>query len=133
MAKIPPRTVARSEKDRLATLESDLRAVIFGQDHAIKQVVNASTQPQYFLTITFVVFVLMFVLYKVWTKPIVFAVLFTLFLLGYFGSMADPILHFDTNGKLLGKFGAGMFNFPHGIGVDKDGNVWVTDHGAGAA
>src|SRR5256885_7542686 len=41
MAKIPPRTIAKSEKDRLATLESDLRAVIFGQDHAIKQVVNA--------------------------------------------------------------------------------------------
>src|SRR6266481_8415189 len=30
------------------------------------------------------------------------------------GSMADPILHFDTSGKLLGKFGAGLFNFPHG-------------------
>jgi ATP-dependent Clp protease ATP-binding subunit ClpA len=41
MAKIPPRTIAKSEKDRLATLESDLRAVIFGQDHAVKQVVNA--------------------------------------------------------------------------------------------
>src|ERR1051326_7480423 len=36
MAKIPPRTIAKSEKDRLATLEDDLRAVIFGQDHAIK-------------------------------------------------------------------------------------------------
>jgi ATP-dependent Clp protease ATP-binding subunit ClpA len=41
MAKIPPRTIAKSEKDRLSTLEDDLRAVIFGQDHAIKQVVNA--------------------------------------------------------------------------------------------
>jgi ATP-dependent Clp protease ATP-binding subunit ClpA len=41
MAKIPPRTVAVSEKDRLQALESDLRAVIYGQDHAIKQVVNA--------------------------------------------------------------------------------------------
>ena len=26
-------------------------------------------------------------------------------------------------------FGAGLFNFPHGIRVDRDGNVWVTDHG----
>jgi ATP-dependent Clp protease ATP-binding subunit ClpA len=41
MAKIPPRTVAVSEKDRLQALDSDLRAVIYGQDHAIKQVVNA--------------------------------------------------------------------------------------------
>lgn len=41
MAKIPPRTVAVSEKERLQNLESDLRRVIFGQDHAIKQVVNA--------------------------------------------------------------------------------------------
>ena len=46
------------------------------------------------------------------------------------GSKLNPILHFDTSGKLLGQFGAGLFNFPHGLGVDKDGNVWVTDHGA---
>jgi ATP-dependent Clp protease ATP-binding subunit ClpA len=41
MAKIPPRTVARSEKERLATLEADLRSVIFGQDAAIQQIVSA--------------------------------------------------------------------------------------------
>jgi len=41
MAKIPPRTVARSEKDRLGQLEADLRKVIYGQDHAIKQIVSA--------------------------------------------------------------------------------------------
>jgi ATP-dependent Clp protease ATP-binding subunit ClpA len=41
MAKIPPRTIAVSEKDRLGHLEDDLRRVIYGQDHAIKQVVNA--------------------------------------------------------------------------------------------
>src|ERR1051326_2724768 len=41
MAKIPPRTVARSEKDRLGQLEDDLRKVIYGQDHAIKQIVSA--------------------------------------------------------------------------------------------
>ncbi|PYQ28128.1 MAG: ATP-dependent Clp protease ATP-binding subunit ClpA [Acidobacteria bacterium] len=41
MAKIPPRTIALSEKDRLGRLEEDLRQVIFGQDHAIKQIVNA--------------------------------------------------------------------------------------------
>src|ERR1051326_2217125 len=41
MAKIPPRTIAVSEKDRLAHLEADLRQVIYGQDHAIKQIVSA--------------------------------------------------------------------------------------------
>lgn len=43
------------------------------------------------------------------------------------GSNLSPILEFDTSGKLLKSFGAGMFVFPHGIYADKDGNVWVTD------
>jgi len=43
------------------------------------------------------------------------------------GSKLAPILEFDTSGKLLKSFGAGMFVFPHGIFADKDGNVWVTD------
>ncbi len=47
-------------------------------------------------------------------------------------SKVDPILHFDTSGKLIKAFGAGMFNFPHGLHADKDGNVWVTDHGSTA-
>ncbi|HJT16608.1 MAG TPA: AAA family ATPase, partial [Thermoanaerobaculia bacterium] len=41
MARIPPRTIAVNEKERLQNLESDLKNVIFGQDHAIKQIVNA--------------------------------------------------------------------------------------------
>ena len=41
MAKIPPRTVAVSEKERLQNLEGDLRKVIYGQDHAIKQLFSA--------------------------------------------------------------------------------------------
>ena len=39
----------------------------------------------------------------------------------------DPILHFDADGTLLKSFGKGMLIFPHGIWVDKDGNVWITD------
>jgi sugar lactone lactonase YvrE len=38
-----------------------------------------------------------------------------------------PILLFDADGKLVRSFGAGMFLWPHGITVDRDGNVWVTD------
>ena len=30
-------------------------------------------------------------------------------------------------GNLVKSFGAGMLIFPHGIFVDRDGNVWVTD------
>ena len=41
MAKIPPRTVAVSEKDRLQNLEGELRKVIYGQDSAIRQLVSA--------------------------------------------------------------------------------------------
>jgi len=43
------------------------------------------------------------------------------------GSDLDPILEFTPSGKLLKSFGAGIFVFPHGTFVDKDGNVWVTD------
>jgi sugar lactone lactonase YvrE len=39
-----------------------------------------------------------------------------------------PVLKFDqASGKLLASFGAGMMVFPHGIHVDREGNVWVTD------
>ena len=40
----------------------------------------------------------------------------------------DPILKYDRNtGELLTSFGAGLFVLPHGLHVDDDGNVWVTD------
>jgi streptogramin lyase len=42
-------------------------------------------------------------------------------------STLAPILEFDRSGKLLQSFGAGMFVFPHGITVDRNDNVWVTD------
>lgn len=43
------------------------------------------------------------------------------------GSNLPAVLKFDETGKLVRSFGAGMFIFPHGIHVDKEGNVWVTD------
>ena len=43
------------------------------------------------------------------------------------GSNLAPIQKFDASGKLVASFGAGMFNYPHGLFVDRDNNVWVTD------
>ena len=43
------------------------------------------------------------------------------------GSDLPAILKFDANGNLVKSFGAGIMNFPHGIYVDRDGNIWVTD------
>jgi sugar lactone lactonase YvrE len=42
-------------------------------------------------------------------------------------SPLDVVLAFDQAGALVRSFAAGMFVFPHGINVDRDGNVWVTD------
>jgi ATP-dependent Clp protease ATP-binding subunit ClpA len=41
MARIPPRTVSTTDKDKLANLERDLRQAIFGQDSAIDQIATA--------------------------------------------------------------------------------------------
>ena len=49
------------------------------------------------------------------------------------GSNLDPILKFDASGRLVKHFGAGMFAFPHGITVDRQRNVWVTDAGGSGA
>ena len=39
----------------------------------------------------------------------------------------DPILRFTADGELRYSFGAGMILWPHGMFVDADGNVWITD------
>lgn len=39
----------------------------------------------------------------------------------------DPVLKFDQEGNVVRSFGGGMFIWPHGIDVDRQGNVWVTD------
>jgi DNA-binding beta-propeller fold protein YncE len=43
------------------------------------------------------------------------------------GSNLAPILKFDEQGNLAKSFGAGLFVAPHGLSVDPQGNVWVTD------
>src|SRR5436309_5599498 len=37
----------------------------------------------------------------------------------------NPIFQFDTSGKRLKTFGAGMFVSPHKLTIDKDGFLWV--------
>jgi len=39
----------------------------------------------------------------------------------------DPLVVFDSRGTYLRSWGKGMFGRPHGLRVDRDGNVWVTD------
>jgi DNA-binding beta-propeller fold protein YncE len=43
------------------------------------------------------------------------------------GRKEPPILKYDASGRLLKTWGEGMFIFPHGATVDRDGNLWVTD------
>ena len=39
------------------------------------------------------------------------------------------VFMFAANGKLLGQWGAGQFVMPHGLSVDPDDNIWITDVG----
>ena len=42
-------------------------------------------------------------------------------------SKTDAIYKFNPEGKVVASFGGGMFIWPHGLDVDRDGNIWVTD------
>src|SRR6478609_5778447 len=46
---------------------------------------------------------------------------------GCLGTKVNPVHHFDDSGKEIRSFGGGMLVWPHGIHVDREGNVWVTD------
>ena len=52
------------------------------------------------------------------------------------GSCVDsalaPVMKIAADGTLIRSFGAGLFAVPHGVHVDRDGNVWVTDDATGA-
>ena len=52
---------------------------------------------------------------------------------GCFGSKVNPVHHFDESGREIRSFGGGLFVWPHGIHVDREGNVWVTDARAAGA
>jgi sugar lactone lactonase YvrE/mono/diheme cytochrome c family protein len=44
------------------------------------------------------------------------------------GSSLDPIMEFDAKGNFVRAFGAGMFNFPHGVFIDRHDHIWLTDN-----
>jgi len=52
---------------------------------------------------------------------------------GCLGTRVNPVHHFDESGKEIRSFGGGMFVWPHGVHIDRDGNVWVTDARAASA
>lgn len=42
--------------------------------------------------------------------------------------IAEPtVFKFSPEGKLLAQWGAGVFVMPHGISIDPEGKVWITD------
>ena len=43
------------------------------------------------------------------------------------GSNVPPILKLDQSGRVVTAFGAGVMIWPHGIHVDRQGNIWITD------
>jgi sugar lactone lactonase YvrE len=43
------------------------------------------------------------------------------------GSSLDPIMEFDAKGQFIKAFGGGLMLFPHGIYIDRDDHIWVTD------
>jgi len=46
------------------------------------------------------------------------------------GEANPPILEFNPAGRLLRRFGVGLFAHPHGFTVDRNGNIWTTDSNA---
>src|SRR6185312_8781141 len=38
-----------------------------------------------------------------------------------------PVMQFDSSGKFIKAFGAGLLQFAHGIWIDAADHIWVTD------
>jgi sugar lactone lactonase YvrE len=43
-------------------------------------------------------------------------------------SALDPVMKFGPNGTLGKSFGAGVIVWPHGLSVDRNGDIWATDY-----
>jgi sugar lactone lactonase YvrE len=42
-------------------------------------------------------------------------------------SHLDPVMEFDAQGRLMRHWGAGQFQYPHGMFVDAQDNIWTAD------
>ena len=49
------------------------------------------------------------------------------------GSNVAPVMKFNPSGKVVANFGAGMFNFPHGLGLDPEMDVVASLEESGLA
>ena len=47
-----------------------------------------------------------------------------------FNRSPHPVMVFDRNGNMVSSWGEGVFNRPHGIRIDKSGDVYCTDDGS---
>lgn len=47
-----------------------------------------------------------------------------------FNRSAHALMEFDGKGKYLGSLAQGIFTLPHGLRVDGDDNIWLTDTGS---
>ena len=46
------------------------------------------------------------------------------------GEQAPPVLVIDRDGRIVRSWGKGMFQIPHSIRIDPQGNVWTVDSGS---
>ena len=46
------------------------------------------------------------------------------------GEKADPVIVVNRDGKIIRSWGKGMFNIPHSIRIDPQGNIWTVDSGS---
>jgi DNA-binding beta-propeller fold protein YncE len=46
------------------------------------------------------------------------------------GEKADPVLVINRDGKVIRSWGKGLFQIPHSIRIDPQGNVWTVDSGS---
>ena len=46
------------------------------------------------------------------------------------GEKSDPVVALDRTGRVLRSWGKGMFEIPHSIRIDPQGNVWTVDAGS---
>jgi DNA-binding beta-propeller fold protein YncE len=46
------------------------------------------------------------------------------------GEKADPVLVINRDGKVIRSWGKGLYQIPHSIRIDPEGNVWTVDSGS---